>query len=625
MIIDKNIIAKLSTFQEQILIPWKGFLFCLVFVFLQYSSFGQGLNLKLEMNATDSLMFDQLKAELEEIPRNFTDSMVLKNNMNASVNALHQMGHIESFVQYTTKSDSLWIAKFKIGPVYKWINLGKGNLTEEMISKLGFREQFYEDEKFDFNQLRKLQEKVLVYAENNGYPFAEIGLQNIVLESGRVEADIRFESNNFIIIDSIRIQGNVNINSEFLQNYFGIEQGDAYNESLLRKIKTKSKELPFIKEVRSPNVLFALDRATVDLYYKDINASNFNLLLGVLPNQNVDRGYSLSGEGQINLLNTLGAGEEFDLQYKSYPGNATQLKTKFVYPFLPFIPIGLDAKFDLYLRDSLYRNINLYTGLMYNLGGTNFVQLFYESRKTDLTAINQNQIIQSKKLPADLDVKNSYYGLAVHYEKLDYRFNPISGWVYKGSLALGTKKVPLNNAILDLQDPFDPTFDFKDLYREISTQSLQIKSEYSIEKFWKLLNRSTIRTRFYGAVIRNLDENAGDEIYDNERFFIGGNQDLRGFDEQSLFTDWYNVMTLEYRYLLGQNSNFFVFSDVAYLTNLKQELALDQRFWAYGFGAGINFETEAGVFGISYALGSQKNNAIQVRNGKIHFGYVNYF
>jgi hypothetical protein len=45
----------------------------------------------------------------------------------------------------------------------------------------------------------------------------------------------------------------------------------------------------------------------------------------------------------------------------------------------------------------------------------------------------------------------------------------------------------------------------------------------------------------------------------------------------------------------------------------------------FGFGAGISFETKAGIFSINYALGKQFNNPIELRSGKIHFGIVNYF
>jgi len=51
----------------------------------------------------------------------------------------------------------------------------------------------------------------------------------------------------------------------------------------------------------------------------------------------------------------------------------------------------------------------------------------------------------------------------------------------------------------------------------------------------------------------------------------------------------------------------------------------DLRDQPFGFGAGMTFETRAGIFGISYALGRQLNNPIDFRTGKIHFGYVSLF
>ncbi len=621
----KNIGTKLLTFLEDIVFLLIRKLCCLSFVFFVVNICihlnAQNLNLLLEIEEQDSIEL----ATFDDIEDTFSDSIVLKKYFDDYLNDLLNYGYIESSIQHKEKTDSVWHSVLKLGPLYKWINLDKGNLPEALLSKIGFREKLYKNKPFNFKQLRKLQKDVLEYAENNGYPFAEVGLTDIVLEPGKVGGTMFLNNNDLITIDSIRIQGNASIKQEFLHNYFGLKPGDLYNESLLRKIKVKSRELPFIKETRSPNVLFSGSNATVDLFYKDVNASKFNLMLGILPNRNAENGYSLSGEGQINLVNTLGAGEEFDVQYKSYPGNATELNTKAVYPYLPFVPVGLDAKFDLYLRDSLYRNVNFYTGLMYNLKGANFIQVFYEIQNTDLTSVDENRIIQTRKLPNDLDVKNSYYGVAFHFENLDYRLNPTSGWIYKGSIALGNKKIPFNNVITELTDPSDLNYDFKNLYEDVSTKSLQFKSEYGVEKYWKILDRSTVKTKLIGAVLRNFDNSEPATIYDNERFFVGGNQLLRGFDEQSIFADWYNVFTLEYRYLLGQNSNFFLFGDAAYLTNLKQDLAIDRKFQAYGFGAGINFETEAGVFGMSYALGSQKGNPIEVRNGKIHFGYVNYF
>jgi hemolysin activation/secretion protein len=98
---------------------------------------------------------------------------------------------------------------------------------------------------------------------------------------------------------------------------------------------------------------------------------------------------------------------------------------------------------------------------------------------------------------------------------------------------------------------------------------------------------------------------------------------LRGFNEQSVYASQYHIGTVEYHYLLGLNSYFYLFLDGAYVAN--ESLSPATYDTPFGFGAGINFETRAGIFGVSYALGEQNNIPIEFRNAKIHFGYVNYF
>jgi hypothetical protein len=45
----------------------------------------------------------------------------------------------------------------------------------------------------------------------------------------------------------------------------------------------------------------------------------------------------------------------------------------------------------------------------------------------------------------------------------------------------------------------------------------------------------------------------------------------------------------------------------------------------YGLGAGLSFETKAGIFVVSYALGSQFGNPISFRSAKVHLGISSLF
>ena len=49
------------------------------------------------------------------------------------------------------------------------------------------------------------------------------------------------------------------------------------------------------------------------------------------------------------------------------------------------------------------------------------------------------------------------------------------------------------------------------------------------------------------------------------------------------------ILTLEYRLLIGTNSNFYVFGNLAYLEDLTVDTRQFDR--PYGFGAGVTFET----------------------------------
>ena len=104
---------------------------------------------------------------------------------------------------------------------------------------------------------------------------------------------------------------------------------------------------------------------------------------------------------------------------------------------------------------------------------------------------------------------------------------------------------------------------------------------------------------------------------------IGGYKLLRGFDEQSILASEYAVGTLEYRYLLGLNSYMFVFTDVGWAGNNVPGYDLNSMF--IGTGVGMAFETKAGIFNMSFAIGKQGSAPFDFHDTKIHLGYVSFF
>jgi outer membrane translocation and assembly module TamA len=87
------------------------------------------------------------------------------------------------------------------------------------------------------------------------------------------------------------------------------------------------------------------------------------------------------------------------------------------------------------------------------------------------------------------------------------------------------------------------------------------------------------------------------------------------------------LLTLEYRFLLTTNSYLYSFFDWARVdnTSLNSPPEIDPILWYQGFGAGITFETRAGLFGLSLAFGRQDQLPFDLGAPKVHFGYVSLF
>ena len=97
---------------------------------------------------------------------------------------------------------------------------------------------------------------------------------------------------------------------------------------------------------------------------------------------------------------------------------------------------------------------------------------------------------------------------------------------------------------------------------------------------------------------------------------------MRGFTEESEYVSQYVIGTLEYRYLIGVNSNFFVFVDGGWAKNPIQEISNHSYI---GTGLGMAFETKAGIFNLAWAIGKRDDSELNLRQSKVHFGFVNYF
>jgi hemolysin activation/secretion protein len=242
-------------------------------------------------------------------------------------------------------------------------------------------------------------------------------------------------------------------------------------------------------------------------------------------------------------------------------------------------------------------------GLNYYFSGLNFIKVFYKQRNANLITTSGLQNISI--LPEYADVTTKAYGLGFFVEQLDYRFNPRKGIAVNLQGSVGSRQIRKNPKINDAA------------YSTIQLKTSQYQLEGTATGYINLIKNHVLKlSSQFGSVF-------GNTIYKNELFRIGGLRTLRGFDEESIYASTYVIPTIEYRFLFEKNSNIFLFAEGAWYENGNVSGYTNDT--PMSVGAGINFETKAGIFNLSYALGKQYSNGFDLRIGKIHAGLTALF
>ncbi|HVG42839.1 MAG TPA: BamA/TamA family outer membrane protein, partial [Chitinophagaceae bacterium] len=321
------------------------------------------------------------------------------------------------------------------------------------------------------------------------------------------------------------------------------------------------------------------------------------------------------GELNVLLRNSLGAGETIGLNWQQLQQQSPRLNILYEHPFIFKSPFGVKFTFDMFRKDTTFLNINMRLGAVYVVGTSQSASIFIQRLQSIVNGVNALQVQQTKRLPAEGDVSSNNLGVSYDFNNTDFRFNPRKGYELSVTTSAGTKNIKKNNLILELKDPLFPNFKYASLYDTVKLKTYQFRISGLVAKYFPIGGQSTLKTAVHAGLYQS------GTIFRNELFQIGGYRLLRGFDEESQYLSQYAIGTVEYRYLVGQNSAFFAFVD----GGVGKAGERNSHHNYFGTGLGLSFETKAGIFNIVWALGKREDTELNLRQSKIHLGYINYF
>lgn len=546
-------------------------------------------------------------AEIAKLHTDFSgDSTAIQNRLREIVFQLQNEGFLAASIDSTYNDSENLYAKLYVGQKFYWANLNVSELESELLHELKLSNS--ENFAVNLNDFKNLKQDILSYYNSSGFPFTEVHLSNFEIEDSLFHAELKVDKDEYYLLDSLIVKGGAKISDTYLERKLNLKSGMPFNQKQINELSNTLDNIRFLSEIKPAEIEFTKEDFDLYLYLEKKRANTFNGLIGFLPNRDKNDDLLITGELTLNLINSFGRGEEILLNWEKLESSTQKLDIGFAYPYLFKTNIGLDSEFGLYKKDSTFLSLDAGVGLRFFLTHNDYVKFYYRYKSSSRIG-NENDQTTSINFA---DTKSNLFGLSYDLNHLDYIFNPRKGVKLNVFSGVGFKTI---SGLEDVNDSLNITTD---------NTTIELEAGLDLDIYYPLYGNFVFRFR---NSTRYLDQFAGQDkealFFENELYRFGGANTLRGFDESIFYASIYSIQNAEIRYLFERNSAFYLFWNGAYYyKNVAQSVTED---FPWGFGIGMDFQTKAGIFSLSYALGKQFDNPFEIRTAKIHFGYISRF
>jgi translocation and assembly module TamA len=498
-----------------------------------------------------------------------------------------------------------------VGEQFRWAYLHNGNLGDGLLTRAGYREKFFRRTPWRPADWAALQERVLTEAENQGYPFATVGLDSLRLAGRDIAGRVVLKRGPAVYFDSLQVVGTSKTKKRFLTKYLQLTPGSPYSQQRVDAAVALLRQLPYVRLRAAPEVRFARNQARVYLLLDERPANQFDAIVGLLPAANGASGVQFTGDVTINLRNLRGGGKQVGLQWRKTDAVSQLLDASYLHPNIFGTPLEVGATFNLYKQTGNYLTLRPRLQVSYPTARAGRLTFFAEQSSSRLL-LDSAAYAQLGTLPNYVDSEYNSYGLGYSRANLDDLYFPHRGLFVSLQGGVGNKTIRRNAAISEA------------LYSGVNLRSTQYSFGGRAERYWALGRQGVLLVRARGEGLFNQ------QFFLNDLFRLGGLNSLRGFTENQFYTNAYGVGTVELRQFTGPEGYVFIFADQGLLqaynftTTQLTSRALDSPT---GLGAGLSFRTAAGLFQFVYSVGRSQflNTGFSLTNSKIHFGLTSRF
>ena len=494
--------------------------------------------------------------------------------------------------------------------------LRTGTLTfsgNQRFSETEIRDQFGVKEGKLFTQAALEQgiERIQALYSEHGYPKIEIEPENIQLlpETGAINFELNIREGTPIRIGEVKVSGLKKTKTKVVLREIHVKPNDNFKQRDIDTSYHRLRNLGYFYQV-DPNVLEAGETEERINFHARVTEARTGQLNGVVgyapPNSDTDAAPQLTGVFEARETNLLGTGRQVNFYWKS--GLLKILRFGYAEPWIFGKPLTIGIEYGQLKQRT--PDSGQFQGFSDNASETaseeqsgsvsattNFGRVFEGIMTLGYKRINVPDVGLSSGTTPMLDFQTPIFS--------DPRAtSPIEPTPY-----IGTKYSVTLRLTRDTRDYFlNPTRGRRDsIAFEVSRSDFRLRKAWlSLQQYFPTWRKQTIAIELHGAAAWGVN------IPPTELFYLGGATTLRGYDE-----DWFSgprrvYANLEYRFLVGPDSQIFVFTDLGAVTLIETPSVFDTLRVGYGFGARL--ESRGGILRINYGLAAGDS----LLRGKIH-------
>jgi outer membrane protein insertion porin family len=494
--------------------------------------------------------------------------------------------------------------------------LRTGTLTlsgNQRFSETEIRDQLSikEGNLFTLVALEQGIERVQTLYSEHGYPKIEIVPKNIQFlpETSTINFELNIREGAQVRIGEVKISGLKKTKTRVVLREIHVKPNDNFKQRDIDTSYRRLRNLGYFYQV-NPNVLEAGETEDRINFHALVTEARTGQISGVVgyapPDSDTDAAPQLTGVFEARETNLLGTGRQVNFYWKS--GLLKILRLGYAEPWIFGKPLTIGIEYGQLKQQNPDRG--QFQGFSDNASET----VSEEQSGSVSATTNFGRVFEGIMTLGYKRINVPNVGLpSVTPSTLGFQTLPPSDpraiSATEPTPYIGTKYSVTFRLTRDTRDYFlNPTRGRRDsIAFEVSRSDFRLRKAWlSLQQYFPTWRKQTIAVELHGAAAWGVN------IPPTELFYLGGATTLRGYDE-----DWFSgprsvYANLEYRFLVGPDSQIFVFTDLGAVTLIDTPSVFDTLRVGYGFGARL--ESRGGILRINYGLAAGDS----LLRGKIH-------